>query len=180
MKRSVTIGVAMKEPFKNGLIRKFGNPNFDPTLWMIAWDGNEVAGFSQNRFRKGIGWIGTIAVRQPVARKRSWYSTNTSYFWGVLQSRYNNNWFRRGFCQPYRSHSTLRAGRHVCREENLLCMRKNLEKVKVSLFQKTPPNKACTLRVDCFSIFSSTFSLRVFPAPRQNPRPPTRRKRKPL
>jgi len=45
---------------------KFGNPNFDPTLWMIAWDGNEVAGFSQNRFRKGIGWIGTIAVR------RSW------------------------------------------------------------------------------------------------------------
>jgi mycothiol synthase len=44
---------------------KFGNPNFDSTLWMIAWDGNEVAGFSQNRFRKGIGWIGTIAVRRP-------------------------------------------------------------------------------------------------------------------
>jgi ribosomal protein S18 acetylase RimI-like enzyme len=32
---------------------------------MIAWDGDEVAGFSQNRFRKGIGWIGTIAVRRP-------------------------------------------------------------------------------------------------------------------
>ena len=44
---------------------KFGNPNFDPTLWMIAWDENEVVGFSQNRFRKGIGWIGTIAVRRP-------------------------------------------------------------------------------------------------------------------
>jgi mycothiol synthase len=44
---------------------KFGNPNFDPTLWMIAWDGNEVAGFCQNRFRQGIGWIGTIAVRRP-------------------------------------------------------------------------------------------------------------------
>ena len=43
----------------------FGNPNFDSTLWLIAWDGNEVAGFSQNRFRKGIGWIGTIAVRRP-------------------------------------------------------------------------------------------------------------------
>jgi len=43
---------------------KFGNPSFDPTLWMIAWDGNEVAGFYQNRFRKGIGWIGTIAVRR--------------------------------------------------------------------------------------------------------------------
>ena len=44
---------------------KFGNPSFDPTLWMIAWDGSEIAGFSQNRFRKGIGWIGTIAVRRP-------------------------------------------------------------------------------------------------------------------
>jgi mycothiol synthase len=44
---------------------KFGNPNFDSSLWMIAWDGMEIAGFSQNRFRKGIGWIGTIAVRRP-------------------------------------------------------------------------------------------------------------------
>jgi mycothiol synthase len=44
---------------------KFSNPNFDPTLWMIAWEGNEIAGFSQNRYRKGIGWIGTIAVRRP-------------------------------------------------------------------------------------------------------------------
>jgi mycothiol synthase len=48
---------------------KFGNPNFDSTLWMIAWDGSEVAGFSQNRFRKGIGWIGTIAVRRPWRKK---------------------------------------------------------------------------------------------------------------
>jgi len=36
---------------------------------MIAWDGNEVAGFSQNRYRKGIGWIGTIAVRRPWRKK---------------------------------------------------------------------------------------------------------------
>jgi mycothiol synthase len=42
----------------------FGNPNFDPTLWMVAWDGDQVAGFSQNRFRMGIGWIGTIGVRR--------------------------------------------------------------------------------------------------------------------
>lgn len=48
---------------------KFGNPNFDPTLWMIAWDGNELAGFSQNRLRKGIGWIGTIGVRRPWRKK---------------------------------------------------------------------------------------------------------------
>jgi mycothiol synthase len=48
---------------------KFGNPNFDPTLWMIAWDGNVIAGFSQNRFRKGIGWVGTLAVRRPWRKK---------------------------------------------------------------------------------------------------------------
>lgn len=48
---------------------KFGNPNFDPTLWIVAWAGNEVTGFSQNRYRKGIGWIGTIAVRRPWRRK---------------------------------------------------------------------------------------------------------------
>ena len=44
---------------------KFWNPNFDPTLWMIAWDGDEIAGFSQNRIRQGIGWVGTIGVRRP-------------------------------------------------------------------------------------------------------------------
>jgi ribosomal protein S18 acetylase RimI-like enzyme len=48
---------------------KFGNPNFDPTLWMSAWDGNELAGFSQNRLRRGIGWIGTIGVRRPWRKK---------------------------------------------------------------------------------------------------------------
>jgi ribosomal protein S18 acetylase RimI-like enzyme len=45
--------------------RKFGKSDFDPTLWMIAWDGDQVAGYSQNRFRMGIGWIGTLGVRRP-------------------------------------------------------------------------------------------------------------------
>jgi mycothiol synthase len=48
---------------------KFGNPNFDPALWMIAWDGDQVAGYSQNRFRMGIGWIGTLGVRRPWRNK---------------------------------------------------------------------------------------------------------------
>jgi mycothiol synthase len=45
--------------------KKFSNPNYDPSLWMVAWDSNEIAGFSQNRMRQGIGWVGTIGVRQP-------------------------------------------------------------------------------------------------------------------
>jgi mycothiol synthase len=48
---------------------KFGNPKFDPTLWMIAWEGDQIAGFSQNRYRMGKGWVGTIGVRRPWRKK---------------------------------------------------------------------------------------------------------------
>ena len=44
---------------------RFEDPEFDPTLWPIAWDGDQVAGFSLNRFRMGIGWIRTLGVRRP-------------------------------------------------------------------------------------------------------------------
>jgi mycothiol synthase len=48
---------------------KFDKSGFDSTLWMIAWDGDQVAGYSQNRFRMGIGWIGTLGVRRPWRKK---------------------------------------------------------------------------------------------------------------
>jgi mycothiol synthase len=41
------------------------DPEFEPALWQIAWDGDEVAGFSFNRYRMGIGWIRTLGVRRP-------------------------------------------------------------------------------------------------------------------
>jgi mycothiol synthase len=44
---------------------RFDDPEFNPSLWAIAWDGDEVAGFSLNRFRMGIGWIRTLGVRRP-------------------------------------------------------------------------------------------------------------------
>lgn len=44
---------------------RLGDPEFDPTLWQIAWIGDEVAGFSMNRYRMGIGWIRTLGVRRP-------------------------------------------------------------------------------------------------------------------
>jgi mycothiol synthase len=44
---------------------RFDDPEFDPTLWQIAWDGDEVAGFSLNRYRMGLGWIRTLGVRRP-------------------------------------------------------------------------------------------------------------------
>lgn len=44
---------------------KFDDPEFDPSLWAIAWDGEEVAGISLNRYRMGIGWIRSLGVRRP-------------------------------------------------------------------------------------------------------------------
>jgi mycothiol synthase len=52
-------------PFEDWKHRKFSRMDFDPGLWMIAWDGGQIAGFSQNRYRMGIGWIGTLGVRRP-------------------------------------------------------------------------------------------------------------------
>lgn len=51
--------------FEQWCFWKFDKPDFDPTLWLVAWDGDKVAGFSQNRFRMGIGWIGTLGVLKP-------------------------------------------------------------------------------------------------------------------
>ena len=55
--------------FDEWTFRKFGRPEFDPALWIMAWDGDQLAGFSQNRYRMGIGWIGTLGVRKPWRKK---------------------------------------------------------------------------------------------------------------
>ena len=55
--------------FEGWSLRKFNQKDFDPSLWLIAWDGDQIAGFSQNRLRMGIGWVGTLGVR-PAWRKR--------------------------------------------------------------------------------------------------------------
>lgn len=44
---------------------RFERPDTDTTLWKVAWDGDEVAGYSINRYRMGIGWISTLGVRRP-------------------------------------------------------------------------------------------------------------------
>jgi mycothiol synthase len=48
---------------------RFDAPERDLSLWVVAWEGSEVAGFSINRFRMGIGWVGTLGVRRPWRRK---------------------------------------------------------------------------------------------------------------
>ncbi len=51
--------------FEDWSHRKLKKSDFDPSLWMIAWDGDQIAGYSQNRYRMGIGWMGALGVRRP-------------------------------------------------------------------------------------------------------------------
>jgi len=55
--------------FEEWSYRRFRDEKFDPSLWMIAWDGDQIAGYSINRYRQGIGWIGTLGVRRPWRNK---------------------------------------------------------------------------------------------------------------
>ena len=38
---------------------------FDPSLWLLAMAGDEIAGVAVNRMRLDSGWIGTLGVRRP-------------------------------------------------------------------------------------------------------------------
>jgi mycothiol synthase len=41
----------------------FDEAEYDPALWVVIWDGNEVAGFSINQYRMDLGWIHILGVR---------------------------------------------------------------------------------------------------------------------
>jgi mycothiol synthase len=59
------------------LQRWLDRPSFDPTLWAVAWDGDEVAGGSINAIEKdenealGIkrGWLHSVFTRRPWRRR---------------------------------------------------------------------------------------------------------------
>jgi len=43
--------------------------NFDPLLWFLAFDGDEIAGASLCTYQIDDGWVDTLAVRRPWRRK---------------------------------------------------------------------------------------------------------------
>ena len=51
-------------PYESWSHRKLSREDFDPTLWHVAWAGDEIAGFSQCRWRQEIGWVSTLGVRR--------------------------------------------------------------------------------------------------------------------
>ena len=68
---------------------KFDDPEYDPTLWAIAWDGDQVAGFSLNRFRMGIGWVAYTGCSPPLAQKGTGSRPASVLFWRILQTRHD-------------------------------------------------------------------------------------------
>jgi mycothiol synthase len=47
----------------------FSRESFDPTLWLVAYDGDEIAGISLNHFDGGDeAWVNVLAVRRPWRR----------------------------------------------------------------------------------------------------------------
>ena len=56
-------------PFEETMRRALAQESFDPTLWFLAADGNDVAGASICGLRGEIGWINTLGVRRPWRRR---------------------------------------------------------------------------------------------------------------
>jgi mycothiol synthase len=57
--------------------RFFAHPDIDPSIWQVAWDGDQVAGlvingiFREENARLGIevGWLDSVATRRPWRRR---------------------------------------------------------------------------------------------------------------
>jgi len=53
--------------------RYFHEPEYDPGLWIVAWDGDQIAGLAIGRPRADhdpeMGWIRTLSVRRPWRRR---------------------------------------------------------------------------------------------------------------
>jgi GNAT superfamily N-acetyltransferase len=56
-------------PYDEWRAVRLSGPDFDPTLWFLVWDGDEVAGVLRGERRGEQGWIGAVGVR-PAWRKQ--------------------------------------------------------------------------------------------------------------
>ena len=56
-------------PFEEWKRRVIETHEYNPELWFIAWDGDEIAGYSICRYRNDNGWVGSLGVRRPWRKK---------------------------------------------------------------------------------------------------------------
>ena len=77
----------VQDPFDEWRARRLSGPDFDPTLWFLVWDGDQVAAVLRGERRGEQGWIGAIGVRGP------WRKRGLGL--ALLQHAFAD-WFRRG------------------------------------------------------------------------------------
>jgi GNAT superfamily N-acetyltransferase len=56
---------AHPEPFETWWQRQIGRSNYDPTLWFVIRDGDEIAAIARNETRESAGYVGALGVRRP-------------------------------------------------------------------------------------------------------------------
>jgi GNAT superfamily N-acetyltransferase len=54
----------VQDPFDEWRALRLTAPDFDPTLWFLVWDGEEVAAVLRGEQRGEHGWIGAVGVRE--------------------------------------------------------------------------------------------------------------------
>ena len=52
------------EPFESWWERQVGRSNFDPSLWYVIRDGDEIAAICRNEARESCGYVGALGVRR--------------------------------------------------------------------------------------------------------------------
>jgi mycothiol synthase len=57
------------EPYEEWLQQWFASAGFDPTLWFVALEGDEIAGALQGKVTDGRGWVDSLAVRDAWRRR---------------------------------------------------------------------------------------------------------------
>lgn len=56
-------------PFDEWERRMIESSEYKPELWFIAWDGDEIAGYSICRYRNDNGWVSILGVGKPWRQK---------------------------------------------------------------------------------------------------------------
>jgi mycothiol synthase len=59
-----------RQPFAEFRAKRLERERFDPSLWFVAWDGDDIAGGLLGDWKRfGVGWISEVFVREPWRRR---------------------------------------------------------------------------------------------------------------
>lgn len=72
--------------YENWCVHHLEREGFDPSLWFVAWEDDQIAGMSLCRHREELGWVGSLCVRRPW-RKRGLGLTLLAHSFGEFFQR---------------------------------------------------------------------------------------------